>query len=250
MNGQMTLEVLLKLLRKNIHILIGWIVGSLAIVALFTFFIVVPQYESTSRIVVNQTEDRMSNITSTDITTNISLMTTYQNIIMEPIILDDVIAQTDSNETLQEMREKITFQNEEESLVFGISVRDEDPVVAADIANATANIFQNKIGDILAVESVSILSEAVPDTEQASPNILQNLFLGILLGLFMGLMHIFLKALLDKRVKNSDIISELGWLNLGSVNEMTAKEINETILPVPEAKKDTEMKPRGEKVRL
>lgn len=250
MNGHMTLEILLKLLRKNIHTLIGWMVASLTIAAIFTLFVVVPKYESTSRIVVNQTEDRMSNITSTDITTNISLMTTYQNIIMEPIILEDVIEQTEGDESLRDMREKINFQNEEESLVFGITVRDEDPVRAAEIANTTAEIFQNKIGDILAVESVTILSEAVSDSEQVSPNILQNLFLGIMMGLFIGLMQIFLKALLDKRVKSYEIITELGWLNLGSVNEMTTRELNETVLPEPETDSKAEVEPRVEKVQL
>lgn len=250
MNGHMTLEILLKLLRKNIHTLIGWMVASLTIAAIFTLFVVVPKYESTSRIVVNQTEDRMSNITSTDITTNISLMTTYQNIIMEPIILEDVIEQTEGDESLRDMREKINFQNEEESLVFGITIRDEDPVRAAEIANTTAEIFQNKIGDILAVESVTILSEAVSDSEQVSPNILQNLFLGIMMGLFIGLMQIFLKALLDKRVKSYEIITELGWLNLGSVNEMTTRELNETVLPEPETDSKAEVEPRVEKVQL
>ena len=145
MNGHITLESLIKLLRKNVHTLIGWIIGSLIVTALFTFLIIEPQYQATSRIVVNQTENRTSNITSSDISTNISLMRTYQNIIMEPIILEDVIAQTNSNETLEDMRDKITFQNDEESLVFGIIVKDKDSLKSAELANATAEIFQKKL---------------------------------------------------------------------------------------------------------
>jgi capsular polysaccharide biosynthesis protein len=252
MNGHMTLEGLLKLLRRNLKTLFAWLVGTLTITILFTFFIMVPQYQSTSRIVVNQTEDRMSNITSTDITTNISLMKTYQNIMMEPIILDDVIAETGADETLREMHEKITFQNEEESLVFGVTVRDENPQMAANIANTTTEIFQDKIGDILPVESVTILSEAVPDSEQVSPNILQNIFLGFLMGIFIGFTHIFLKALLDKRVKNSEIINDLGWLNLGTISEMTSREIHHAQLPAPEEKSEENLniKQRVEKVRF
>jgi len=245
MNGQMTFETLLKLLRKNIHILIGWLIGSLAVTALFTFYIITPQYESTSRIVVNQTENRLRNITEADISTNISLMITYQNIIMEPIILEDVIEQTDSTDSLREMRRNISFQNEEESLVFGITAQDEDPMMAANLANATAEIFQSKIGDILPVESVTILSQAVPDYQQASPNIIQNLFLGPIMGLFLGFGQIFLTALLDKRIKDDDIITDLGWVHLGSVNEMTRREIKESVFPVPKANKEIKNKPRA-----
>lgn len=244
MNGYITLEGLLKLLRKNVHILIGWIIGSFAVTALFTFYIIQPQYQATSRIVVNQTENRMSNITSADINTNISLMKTYQNIILEPIILEDVIEETNSKTTLKEMKDKIKFQNDEESLVFGITVTDKDPFMAAEIANATSEIFQEKIGQILPVNSVTILSEAFPNKTPTSPKVLQNLFFGMLLGFLIGFMQVFLRNLLDKRVKNSEIISELGWINLGTVNEISPRELKETILPVSKQKKKLKTRPR------
>lgn len=235
MNGKITFESLLALLKKNFHILIWWMIGSLAVTAIFTLYLIVPMYQTTSRIVVNQTESSSTTITSADISTNISLINTYQSIIMEPIILEDVIEETASNDTLEELRNKITFQNDEESLVFGIVVTDENPQMAAEIANATSNIFENKIGEILPVESVTILSEAVPDSNPISPNVIQNLFLGVLLGLFIGLLQIFLKTLLDKRVKSHEIINDLEWLNLGTVSEMSIREIRETVLPVQEA---------------
>lgn len=250
MNGNMTLESLLKLLRKNVHILIGWMIGSFAITVLFTFYIIEPQYESISRIVVNQTENRMSNITSADIMTNISLMTTYQNIILEPIILEEVIEITRSKNTLDEMRDKIKFQNDEESLVFGIAVTDKDPLMAAELANVTAETFQEKIGEILPVNSVTILSEAIPKKTPTSPKVLQNILFSILLGFLIGFMQIFLRNLLDKRVKSSEIITDLGWINLGSVNEILPRELKETILPAPKQTKKTKTRPRVEQDRL
>lgn len=235
MNGKITFEGLLQLLKRNVHILLSWIIGFLIVTTVFTVYLIVPQYEATSRIVVNQTESPSgSNITSTDISTNISLINTYQSIIMEPIILEDVIAQTGANESLDSLRNKITFQNDEESLVFGIVVEDEDPVMAADIANATATTFDNEIGEILPVESVTILSEAVPDLQPISPNTVQNILFGGLLGLFIGLLQILLTTLLDKRVKSNEVIADLGWTNLGSVNQMSPREVKETLLSVQE----------------
>lgn len=250
MNGRITLESLLKLLRKNVHILIGWMIGSFIATVLFTFYIIEPQYESISRIVVNQTENRMSNITSTDIMTNISLMKTYQNIILEPIILEEVIEITHSNNTLDEMRDKIKFQNDEESLVFGIAVTDKDPHMAAELANVTAETFQEKIGEILPVNSVTILSEAIPKKTPTSPKVLQNMLLSVLLGFLIGFMQIFLRDLLDKRVKTSEIIADLGWTHLGSVNEISSRELKETILPAPKSKNKNKIRPRIEQRRF
>lgn len=238
MNSQITLESLIKLLRKNFRILLGWVVGCFIVTALFTFLVIEPTYEATSRIVVNQRENRGSTITSTDINTNISLINTYQSIIMEPIILEDVIEQTESNASMTELREKISFETEEGSLVFGIAVTDEDPYDAANVANAAAQVFQNKIGEILPVESVTILSKAMPNPNPVSPNILLNLAFGIFIGFFVGFFHILLADLLDKRVKSQEIITDLGWLNLGSVNKMTEREIYETALPNPKKEKN------------
>lgn len=240
MNGKITFDSLLDLLKKNFHTLIWWMIGCFAVTAIFTVYLIVPMYQATSRIVVNQTESSSANITSTDISTNISLINTYQSIIMEPIILEEVLSKTASDDSLQELSNKITFQNDQESLVFGITVEDEDPYMAAELANSISEIFQTKIGEILPVQSVTILSEAVPNTAPISPNVIQNLLFGALLGLFIGLLQIFLKTLLDKRVKSLDIIHDLEWSNLGSVSEMSNKEIHETALRVEEEEAEEE----------
>src|SRR5699024_6470410 len=95
--------------------------------AAYTFFFVTPQYESTSKIVVNQTQNTGQAITNTDIQTNLNLINTYQSIIREPIILEDVIEMTDSNLTVSQLRNKITVQTQNNSLVFGVTVSDESP---------------------------------------------------------------------------------------------------------------------------
>jgi capsular polysaccharide biosynthesis protein len=177
-------------------------------------------------------------------------MRTYQNIILEPIILEDVIAQTNTENTVEDLRDKIQFENDEESLVFGLSVTENNPVEAAELANTTSRIFQSKIGDILPVESVTILSEAIPDSTPVSPNIVQNLLFGAILGFFIGLLQILLTSILDKRVKSDEIIADLGWLNLGSISEMSSKELKETIFPEPHESQPLNRRSRVDSQRL
>ncbi|MDK2780815.1 MAG: protein tyrosine kinase modulator, partial [Trichococcus sp.] len=75
-------------------------------------------------------------------------------------MLQDVIASTQSDLTLEELGEKLTVQTETNSLVFGVTITDDNPYEAAELANATAISFEEKIGDILDVNSVTILSQA------------------------------------------------------------------------------------------
>lgn len=205
-----------------------WIFLGILLSGVFTFFFVTPEYQSTSKIVVNQIQNTSQSITNVDIQTNLSLISTYQSIIQEPIILETVIEETNSSLTSAELRDKITVNTATNSLVFGITVADENPYVAADLANSIANTFQDKIGGILEVESVTILSTAVADTKPVSPNTFLNLFLGFFAGLVIGIVLAFLSEMTNKTVKDEKFIESIGWTNLGSVLEMTQDEIKAT----------------------
>lgn len=228
MEEEISLVELFTILKQKKNTILLLSILGLLLSGLYTFFLVTPTYEASSRIVVNQTQNTSQSITNTDIQTNLSLINTYQSIIKEPIILENVLNSTTTNLTINELRNKISVQTETNSLVFGINIKDENPYVAADLANAVAISFEEKIGDILDVQSVTILSEAVPNLEAVSPNTILNLVIGIFMGLFIGIGIAFLLEFMDKRVKDTKIIEDLGWTNLGSVLEMSISEVNET----------------------
>lgn len=228
MEEQISIGEIINIFRKKMgHILIFSFLGLLT-AGVVTFFFVTPSYQSTSKIVVNQKQNTSENITNTDIQTNLNLINTYQSIIKEPIVLEEVIQQTGSSLTTGDLKNKITVQTEDNSLVFGITITDENPFVAADLANATASIFQQKIGDILEVTSVTILSTAAPSENPVSPNTMLNLVAGLLAGMVFGSVLAVVSEMSNKIVKDEKIIETLGWTNLGSVLEMSAAELNET----------------------
>lgn len=228
MEEVISVEKAFNTLKGKARLIFIWTLLCVLLSGVFTFFIVTPKYQSSSRIVVNQTQNTSQTITNTDIQTNLNLINTYQSIIKEPIILEDVLKETTAELTIQELSNKITVETQSNSLVFGISVMDENPFVAADLANSIAQTFERKIGDILEVESVTILSEAVPNMGAVSPNIIINLILGLIIGFVLGLAFAVLSEKMDKRIKDIDIIDELGWTNLGSVLEMSNDELKNT----------------------
>lgn len=228
MEEEISLIELFSILKQKRNIIIFLSLLGLIISSIYTFFIVTPTFEASSRIVVNQTQNTNQTITNTDIQTNLNLINTYQSIIKEPIILEDVINSTDIDLTVSKLRDKISVQTETNSLVFGISLKDDNPYVAAELANAVANSFEEKIGEILDVQSVTILSEAVPNLNAVSPNVIINLVLGVFLGFIISIGLAFLLEFIDKRVKDAKIIEDLGWTNLGAVLEMSVSEVNET----------------------
>lgn len=228
MEAEVSFEEIFLIIKKRSKIIIGWSLLGIIISSLYTFYIVTPTFESSSRIVVNQTQNTNQTITNMDIQTNLSLINTYKSIIREPIILENAIDRADSDLSIEELRRKIDVQTQDNSLVFGINVRDESPYVAAELANSIASSFESKIGDILEVESVTILSQATPNLDAVSPNTIINIIMGGIVGLIIGSSIAFLSEFMDKRVKDTKIIEDLGWTNLGSILEMSANEVKET----------------------
>ena len=228
MEEEISLSEICSILRQRVGRIIIWSLLGLLLTGLYTFFLVTPTYQSTSKIVVNQTQNAEQAITNTDIQTNLSLINTYQGIIKEPIILQDVIANTGSEISLEQLRNKISVQTEADSLVFGVTVTNEKPYTAAELANATASSFEQKIGSILDVNSVTILSEAVANTNAVSPNTPMNLVLGLLVGMMIGVGLAFLAEFMDKTVKDERFMEQMGWVNLGAILQMSEEEVAST----------------------
>jgi len=224
MEEEISLVELFQILKKHIGMILGVTAAGLLLAAIFTFFIATPTYESSSQLLVSRPTEE-NTIQQSQINANIQLINTYEDIITNPVILDPVIEDLGLDTTVDQLREQITVSTAEESQVFSVDVTSEDPYLASEIANTTASAFQNNLDSIMNVDNVTVISQAVPDTDAVSPNTLLNVVIGILLGGIIGIGAAFLIEFLDTTVKDESFIEqELGWTSLGRVSEMSIEE--------------------------
>lgn len=226
MEEEISLSELFNTLKKRLSMIMSLGLIGLIVAAGFTFFIATPQYNATTQILVNRTTESAEGMQLTDINTNVQMINTYKDIIKGPVILNEVQEKLGTNLTTTNLSNKIEITTQENSQVFSLTVNDESPYEAAEIANAVANTFQSEIGNIMNVENVTIISEAVPNINQISPSNLLNLVIGLLVGLMVGVGIAFLLEFMDKTVRDERFITEtLGWSVLGSVSEMSNDEL-------------------------
>lgn len=230
MEEEISLVELFEVLKKRLSMIISLSLIGLILAAAFTFFIATPTYSATTQLLVNQTSGNTEGIQLSDINTNVQMINTYRDIIKGPVILEDVIESLDLDITVSALSGQIEVVTQDNSQVFSLSVTGENPYVASDIANATASIFKDEVGNIMNVENVTIISESVPNTTPVSPNNLLNMMIGLLLGAMLGVGAAFLLEFMDKSVKDERFITEtLGWSTLGTVSEMTHDELTAKI---------------------
>ena len=103
---------------------------------------------------------------------------------------------------------------------MNISVDSKSGSDSEKIANKIAKVFSNEVPDIMSVDNVSILSKAEGTATKVAPKPLVNLVIGLIVGLILALLVIFIKEMIDKRIKTEeDVENELDIPVLGSIQK-------------------------------
>lgn len=220
MEQTIDLEDLFKIIKKNFFSIVALPLLFGIIALLISMYLITPKYESTTQLLVNQKENENS-ILSQQVQSNLKLIQTYSEIIKSPRILDEVSNRLDNRYTTTEIQNMLNISSQSDSQVLNISVKSEHSELSNTIANTVAEVFSEDIENIMNVDNVSILSVAEGNGEQVEPRTLVNVAVGMFVGFILAALIIFLKEVLDKRIKNEDDVAEyLDLPVLGSIEKV------------------------------
>ncbi|CEG22022.1 Capsular polysaccharide type 8 biosynthesis protein cap8A [Planococcus massiliensis] len=226
MEETISLQELFTTLKKRLVLIIALTVIAVIIAGVVSYTLLTPIYQTSTQILVNQEQTEATQLTNQNIQTDLQLINTYSVIIKSPAILDQVAQQLDLGLTAEQLNSKITVSNAENSQVVNVSVEDADPAIAVDIANTTADVFQNEILELMSVDNVSILSPAMlkEDPTPIKPNPMLNMAIAAVIGLMLGVGIAFLLEYLDTTIKSDqDIEDVLGIPVLGMISPIEEK---------------------------
>ncbi|PBB06448.1 YveK family protein [Salimicrobium humidisoli] len=230
MEETISLKEIMSVLKKRWQLIAGCVIGAILLSAIATFFFMTPTYQYSSEFIVNQEKSNNQQQAGYDINeirSNVELINTYNVIIKSPAILDEVNNELDLNLSAEQLANKITVSNAEQSQVVTVAATDESAETAANLANATVKTFEAKIPELMNVDNVNVLSEAEVgiNPSPVSPNAPLNLAIAAVVGLMLGVGAAFLLEYLDTTVKSADNLEEtFGMPVLGSVSTIAPGE--------------------------
>ncbi|MBV7505580.1 capsular biosynthesis protein [Bacillus sp. sid0103] len=229
MEEKLSLREGFKVFRKWLWLIISLTLGAAITAAVISFFFLKPVYQNSSQFLVNQKNPAPGQVFSeNDIRTNVELINTYKAIILSPRILDRVDEELNLKIPSNTLAKKIEISSAESSQVVTVLVTDNDPKLAANIANTIVSIFQLEIPDLMNVDNVKILSDAqVPSNPRpVSPNKILNIAVAMILGAMAGVGIAFLIEYLNNKIKTEDdILKKLQTPVLGVISHIGDKEI-------------------------
>lgn len=116
--------------------------------------------------------------------------------------------------TADELESTITTSNAENTRIMSISVENEDPELAKEIADALREAASVKIQDIMEIDAVNTIDEASMPQEPSSPSVMRNTMLGGVLGAILAIGVIALIFILDDTIKTPDDVEYYLGLNV------------------------------------
>lgn len=190
------------------------IVGMIALV--ISKFLLTPQYEATARLYVLS---KSTSITSlADIQMGSSLTNDYMVVVTGRPVAEQVIENLDLEEEYSELLGKITVNNPTDSRILEISVQDEDPKRAKEIADEMAKVSSAFIADKMDQDAPTLIQKGYADGLPVRPNVMKNTAIGAFIGLLLALATITISYLLNDTIMLvEDVEERLGLHILGTL---------------------------------
>jgi capsular polysaccharide biosynthesis protein len=139
-----------------------------------------------------------------------SRVKSYPDLVDSAAVLRPVLAGLDLDETLADLRARVSATNPVDTTQLLVTVDGPDPRRAAAIANAVAQQFADVVEELETPSSgdqpihLTLADPAVAPTFPSSPVPLYVLVLGILIGLFLGLAGAVVHSRLDPTLHGED----------------------------------------------
>ena len=201
--------------KLGVIILSGILLGVLSIIG--TMLFITPKYESTTKIMVLNKQNS-DTLTSADMQTSTQLTKDYAELIQSRTVLEGVIAQLNLDMTYKEMLKKVSVETSSDSRIVSISVTDEDPYTASEIANAVRDMAAEHIQSVMDIEAVNVVDTANIPNEKASPSLAKNGVIGGLFGVIIAMAAVIIIYLTNDTIKvEEDVERYLGLSVLGSI---------------------------------
>lgn len=194
----------------------------------YSYFLVTPKYEASTTLVLAKAEEKATNeistgITQTDLNINQNLVSTYRELIRSKTVIREVMENLkikDLKETT--LKNNITVSSVRDTELIEITVKDENPERATNIANEIAKVFTVHVAEIYNINNVHVIDKAELNNVPYNVHHTKDIAVIALIGAILSIVCIIILSLLDTTVKTQEDIEKVtGTIILAEIPEIS-----------------------------
>lgn len=198
---EIDLSQLLKLLKKNIRLIIILALVGIIIAASATTFLISKKYQSQGSVLL-KADVVNGSLDSTQVNTNKMMVNNYVKLLQGNNIQDQVAKNL--NITSAEVRSSLSITNTTDTQIIEISSTTVDPGLSKRIVDETISVFTTLIQEKLDVTNVTIVDQPEVNPNPVSPSMVKNVIIGAVVCIVISLGYLLLTYLLDTKIKNGE----------------------------------------------
>lgn len=205
---EIQLQDILYMLWKRAWIIILISVLSLVTSGVISFFVLEPEYETYTTLMLGNPQKVGKAIDYQDIRLNQSLVNTYREIARSKTVLSEVIESLELNMTNNQLMRKVNVSLVSNTEIIKITVLDANPKMAMELTNEIAEVFIKHVVNIMQMENVQVIDPAEMPINPVKPNKRLNVAIAGVLGVMFSVFMVFLLEYLDNTIKSPDDVDK------------------------------------------
>ncbi|SDN07807.1 Capsular polysaccharide biosynthesis protein [Fictibacillus solisalsi] len=223
MDERVDIKRFLQIIKRRAFLIILTAIGVSVLTAFITLFLIKPTYEATEYIMIGKQNTKDAYTETQEFS---RILASSMDLMKSPIVLDLVKNEMNLNTDLKKLEEQIALQNNKDSQIINIVVKETDVAYAKQLAHTLAKTSVAEINDLLNIKKVKMLNdseEAVSVKQIGNPYL--NIIIGMFVGLFIGVGLAMLVEYFDDSIKDiNEVERTFGLSVIGQVKMKQKKE--------------------------
>ena len=171
---------------------------------IFSFFVISPTYEASTKVFIGKEESSMESYNYNDITMYQKLLKTYSELIKTKDLINRAITNSKYELKVEEVLNDVSVTTVADTQMIQIAYRSTSPNIAKNMLENITNEFIATAQELVPNGNVRILESVELPKDPVAPNKKMNIAIAFILGMMVGFGIVFLLEYLDNTYKNKE----------------------------------------------
>lgn len=185
----------------------------------YSYYYKKPEYKSSVTILLVADENKTDkSLTQTDVNLNNGLISTYSSIAKSSSILQKTIQNLNLDIPVSKLEKNVEAKQIDNTQFLKISVKNESPERAKNIANELAEVFTEQIKEIYNLQNISIVDKAETEENPCNINHMKDMIIFGFAGIVLSIIIVMIIYMFDDTVKDQkDIEKNIKLRTIGTL---------------------------------
>ena len=171
---------------------------------IFSFFVISPTYEASTKIFIGKEGAESEGYNSSDVSMYQNLLKTYSELIKTKDLVNRAIDNSEYDLSVNDVLNGISVNTVTGTQILQISYQSKSPSIAKNMLESITNEFITKAEELVPNGNVKILESVELPKNPVAPNKTMNIAIAFILGMMVGFGIVFLLEYLDNTYKNKE----------------------------------------------